>query len=163
MEEYKSIKGYEDYKVSNLGNVKSLKYGKERVLNPGVSSPGYLTVSLYKEIVKKKTFQIHQLVAMAFLNHELCGYKLVINHIDFNPLNNNVNNLEVITQRKNTNKKHLNSSSKYVGVYWHKYNNKWVASITVDGKRKHLGYFINEIKAAEAYQIALNSVKKIAQ
>jgi hypothetical protein len=32
MEEFKSIKDYEDYQVSNLGNVKSLKFGNDRIL-----------------------------------------------------------------------------------------------------------------------------------
>lgn len=161
MEEYRSIKGYEDYQISNLGNVKSFKRGKERVLKPRTHPVGYLVVNLYKEN-NKKTFYIHKLVAMAFLNHQPCGYKLVVNHIDFDPLNNNVNNLEITTQRENTNKKHIKGSSRYIGVCWHKNYNKWTAKIYVNGKNKHLGYFTDELKASEAYQLALNSVKRLA-
>ena len=161
MEEYRSIKGYEDYQVSNLGNVKSFKRGKERVLKPGVSSPGYLVVNLWKEKTPK-TFQIHKLVAMSFLDHKPCGYKLVVNHINFNKTNNNVRNLEIISHRENTNRKHLKSSSKYTGVCWNKRANKWRADINVNGKLKYLGLFKDELKASEAYQLALNSVKKLA-
>jgi hypothetical protein len=32
-------------------------------------------------------------------------------------------------------------SSKYKGVCWHKRRQRWVATITLDGRRKHLGYF----------------------
>ena len=160
MEEYRNIKGYEDYQISNLGNVKSFKCGKERVLKLISHSVGYLVVGLSKE-KKPKTFQVHQLVAMAFLNHKPCGHKLVVNHIDFNKTNNNVNNLEIITQRKNTNKKHLNSTSKYIGVSWNKRDKKWRADIWINGKLKYLGYFTNELKAAESYKTALNSVNKL--
>ena len=39
MEIYKDIKGHEEsYQVSNLGNVKSLKYGKEKILKAGLLS-----------------------------------------------------------------------------------------------------------------------------
>tara|TARA_R110000744_G_C19011960_1_gene523131 strand:+ start:105 stop:581 length:477 start_codon:yes stop_codon:yes gene_type:complete len=158
MEEFRNIKGYEGYKISNLGNIKSLKSKKERILNPGVDSTGYLTVALCKES-KPKTFKVHQLVATAFLNHTPCGHKLVVNHIDFNKTNNNVNNLEIVTQRKNTNKKHLNSSSEYTGVCWSKPANKWQANIRVNGKLKHLGLFVDELDASKAYQIALNNIK----
>lgn len=34
IEEWKTIKGYEDYQVSNLGRVKSLKYKTEKILTP---------------------------------------------------------------------------------------------------------------------------------
>ena len=161
MEEYKSIKGYEDYKVSNLGNVKSFKCGKERVLKPVIDYYGYLVVNLSKER-KQKIFRVHKLVATAFLNHKPCGHKLVVNHIDFKKTNNNVNNLEVVTTRENSNKKHLKSSSKYTGVYWSKSTNKWRAEIFIDRKKKYLGLFKDELKASEAYQLALNSVKKLA-
>jgi hypothetical protein len=40
MEEFKSIKDYEDYQVSNLGNVKSLKFGNDRILKQ-FNSHGY--------------------------------------------------------------------------------------------------------------------------
>lgn len=43
---------------------------------------------------------VHILVAMAFLEH---ANDLVVNHIDHNPLNNHVSNLEVISQQDNSN------------------------------------------------------------
>ena len=42
-ENFKDIPNYEGiYQISNLGNVKSLKYGKERILKPSFNSGGYL-------------------------------------------------------------------------------------------------------------------------
>ena len=47
--------------------------------------------------------------------------------------------------------------SKFIGVSWFKQTKKWKAQITIDGKSKHLGYFISEIKASEAYQKAFKN------
>jgi len=155
MEVFKSIKGYKGlYQVSNLGNVKSLKHGNERILKGTLGSHGYLSVHLYKNKIKK-TFTVHQLVAVLFLNHIIDGHEVVVNHKDFNKYNNNSDNLELISNRKNTNKKHLKSSSEFIGVYWYKKKEKWRSSIRIKGKSKHLGYFTDEKKASEAYQSAL--------
>ena len=167
MEEiWKEVKNYEGiYEVSNLGRVKSLerkvthpvngfKNVKERILKQGTNRGGYLYVDLHKN-GKRKNTKIHQLVAMAFLNHTPDGMKLVVNHIDFNRTNNRVENLEIVTNRENTNRKHLKSSSPYVGVHWDKSRNKWRALIRISGKQKHLGLFTCEIEASRAYQKAL--------
>ncbi|MEB6263623.1 AP2 domain-containing protein [Mammaliicoccus sciuri] len=47
------------------------------------------------------------------------------------------------------------SKSKYKGVSWNKNQNKWFAFIKLNGKNKHLGYFVNEDKAGEAYNQAI--------
>ena len=46
------------------------------------------------------------------------------------------------------------SSSRYLGVSWHKLRGKWHANIHVDGKKKHLGSFSDEDDAARAYDTA---------
>jgi len=157
MEIWKIIEGFEDYEISNLGNVKSLKYGKEKILNKSINSQGYYCVCLSLNNKKYKK-NIHQLLAVSFLNHTPNGYKLVINHIDFIRTNNKIENLEIVTQRKNANQKHLKSSSQYIGVSWAKHVNKWHAQIHINGKHKNLGYFINEIDAHNAYQKELLTI-----
>jgi len=42
-------------------------------------------------------------------------------------------------------------TSKHKGVCFKKANNKWVAQITANGKRKQLGYFRTELEAYQAY------------
>lgn len=155
------------YKVSDLGRIKSLKREikcglgfrllKEKILNPGITSTGYYMVNIHKNH-KIKSFKIHQLVAIAFLNHKPCGHKFVVNHINFNILDNRINNLEIITQRKNTNKKHLKSTSEYTGVTWDKDRNKWRASIYLNGVAKNLGRYKNEYDAHLAYENALKTI-----
>ena len=41
--------------------------------------------------------------------------------------------------------------SKYVGVSWHMKNKKWQAKVTINGKRKYLGYYHDEKEAARIY------------
>ena len=157
MEIWKTIEGFEDYEVSNFGRVKSFKCGKEKILTLRIDFHGYYKACLHTDKIPK-TMKIHQLVAIAFLDHKTCGHKLVVNHIDFNKLNNHVDNLEIITQRENANQKHLSSSSQYVGVSWIKSRNKWKSAIINNNKKFHLGYFTNEIDASNAYQNKLTQI-----
>lgn len=161
IEEFRDIKGYEGlYQVSSLGRVKSLKR-KNRLKEKFLSSPkdnnGYLMVNLYKNNTKKSR-KVHKLVAIAFLNHTPCKHILVIDHINNIKSDNRVVNLQVITQRENANKKHIKSSSKYVGVSWHKTRLSWQSSILINGKQKHLGNFTYEYQAHLAYQKALKKL-----
>lgn len=94
METWKIINGYEDYQISNFGNVISLKYGKVRVLKPTMSK-GYCHVDLGF----RKTKKIHRLVGIYFIPNP--DNKLEINHKDGNKLNNHYTNLEWNTASEN--------------------------------------------------------------
>ena len=170
IEQWLDVVGYEGYyKVSDLGRVKSLSRsvkGKkcfyiknEKILVPIYGLRGRYMISFSVDRKYKKR-PIHQLVAESFLNHTPCGYKLVVNHKDFNPLNNSVSNLEIVSQRINANKKHIKSKSKYVGVGFMPKINKWIARIVVEKKRVYLGVFEKEIEAHFAYQNKLKEVTK---
>lgn len=158
---WKDIPNYEGiYQVSNLGNVKSLNYKrtkKEKNLSSCISSNGYKMVALSKN-KKLKSFCVHQLVAISFLNHSPQVYKYHVDHIDNNKLNNYLNNLQVITQRENNSKNKLNKTSKYTGVFWNKFKNKWCSAIRINGKKNNLGCFEDEYEANLAYQ---NKLKEI--
>ena len=165
---WKDIPGYEGYyQVSSLGRVKSLervvghtRHGeytlKGKIRKLSLNTQGYLIVRLSNGGIVK-TIKVHKLVAMAFLNHEPCGYKEVVDHIDNNTQNNRLDNLQLITNRENTSKDRSGYSSSYIGVSWYKPYKKWRASIHVDNKKKHLGYFTDEYDAHLAYQ---NELKK---
>jgi hypothetical protein len=45
-------------------------------------------------------------------------------------------------------------TSKYKGVHWHKRCKKWAAAISCNKKTYYLGYFTNELDAANAYDKA---------
>ena len=154
---WKDIKDYGGlYKVSNLGRVKSLKFGKERILSAATNATGYSLVALCNG--KTKAITVHQLVAMAFLNHKPCGYKLVVDHINTIKTDNRLENLQVITHRQNCTKD-KKGTSKYTGVHWCKPRNKWRAEIRINGKTKYLGSFKSELEASEAYQLKLETIK----
>ena len=154
MEIWKDIKGCEGYKASSLGRIKSFKRKKERLLTSHLGARGYLIISLFIN-GKQKGYTVHQLVAMAFLNHTPNGQVLVVNHINNIKTDNRVDNLEVITQRQNT-YTHYKGTSKYKGVSWDKSRNNWMASITVNNKKTNLGRFKCELEAATAYNNALS-------
>tara|TARA_B100001093_G_C26334761_1_gene803398 strand:+ start:102 stop:659 length:558 start_codon:yes stop_codon:yes gene_type:complete len=162
VEVWKDIPTFEKkYQVSNLGNVRSLNYNRMGIIKnfkKRLNNKNRYCVNLRKD---KKYFpnkSVSQLVAMAFLNHKPCGYKLVVDHIDNNKNNDKLYNLQIITHRLNCSKDRNNGSSKYVGVVWDKKYKKFKAQIKINKKVKHLGYFKKEKEAAQAYQ---NELKKI--
>lgn len=170
MEIFKDVPGYEGmYQVSNLGKVKSLerlvlykdgrsKLIKEREIKSNLDKYGYYKVRLsFKS--KAKNFFVHQLVAMAFLDHKPNGMEIVVDHINRNRKDNNVSNLRLVTNRENTNQKHFKSSSKYTGVCWSKQKNKWTSQIVINKKLIYLGAFTDEYEAHLAYQKALKELR----
>lgn len=165
---WKDIPNYEGiYQVSNLGRVKSLsrenysgkgiKISKEKILKYSISIYGYACYRLSK-LNNPKDFRGHQLVAMAFLNHIICGHKIVVDHINDNRLDNRVENLQLITNRENAYRTQGKYSSQYKGVSWCKRGKKWRANIRLNKKSFSLGYFVNEYDAHLAYQ---NKLKEI--
>lgn len=109
---WEPVKGYEGmYEVSNQGRVRSLdrivkgNWGNERtfpgkILKLETTYQGYKRVRLSKD-GKSKRFTAHRLVAETFIGKYPEG--CVINHIDENKSNNQVENLEYVTQKENIN------------------------------------------------------------
>jgi group I intron endonuclease len=95
---WKDIEGYEGlYQVSNLGDVRSLKYAggnKVKLLKQSTDKKGYKRVVLCKDR-KKKNHWIHRLVAIAFIPNP--NNLPIVNHIDECKSNNMVSNLEWCT------------------------------------------------------------------
>jgi hypothetical protein len=99
-EEWRDIKGYEgEYEVSSFGNVRSIKNNK--ILKPS-NKKGYQGVCFWiKGMPKAKRYLVHRLVATAFISDPPTPQHQV-NHIDGNPSNNYVSNLEWVTPLENT-------------------------------------------------------------
>ena len=79
-----------------------------------------------------------------------------VDHINRNGLDNRRENLRICSHSENQHNaaKRRGCSSRYKGIYWHKGHGKWVAQVGLTGSRHHLGYFVNEIDAAHAYDDA---------
>lgn len=91
-EEWRDVIGYNGlYQVSSSGRVKSLKFGKDKILRQGKNKYGYLYVKFYKD-GKSKILQVHRLVAQAFIENP--NNLPMINHKDEDKTNNIVDNLE---------------------------------------------------------------------
>lgn len=111
MEEWKSIKDYEDfYEISNFGNIRSLdrlvngknnskvtKKGKLMTLLTG-NDKHYLTIYLYKNGIKK-LFSVHRLVAKTFIKNT--NQKPFVNHKNGIKYDNHFKNLEWCTRKEN--------------------------------------------------------------
>jgi hypothetical protein len=160
---FRDIKDYEGhYQISNLGAVKSLKRNSERVISPSIDkTKGYYRVCLYKNN-KRKSFYIHQLVAIAFLEHKPNGNSSVVDHINNDKTNNELDNLQIVSSRKNSSKDQWRRSptSRYTGVYWSPAKNKWESSIFSNRASYHLGCFNNESIAGQEYVNALEYINK---
>jgi hypothetical protein len=108
------VLGFEDrYEVSNVGNIRSKannecyrKNGRlyrrrvqQRMLKPKKTWDGYYEVTLQKNSTRLYK-RLHIIVWESF-NKKYRPKHLVTNHIDGNKLNNNLNNLEVVTIHQN--------------------------------------------------------------
>ena len=171
--EWRDIPGYEGlYQVSNYGEVKSLPtkkekvlkqglvsfYTKEIILKQGLDKYGYPQVILYKN-KKPKTFKVHQLVCIVFLNHKPDGtQKIVVDHINNIKTDNRVINLQLITNRENTSKDKNNFTSRYIGVSWSKKLKKWLCHLGINGQSIHLGCSYDEQYLSNLYKKGLDNI-----
>lgn len=97
-EEWKELKESQGkYLISNYGRVKSLKFGREKILKTRKTHDGYLWYSLSFQ-GKAKTMRAHRLVAEYFIDNPF--NKPTVNHIDGNKENNRVDNLEWSTLKE---------------------------------------------------------------
>lgn len=111
IEIWKDIPSYEGYyQASNTGRIKSIlfqnnvynkKYFRKKILKPKITKDCCSRVELWKD-GKHKTYLVHRLIATTFLEN-LLHTKMTVNHKDGNRLNNNIENLEWVSLKENTN------------------------------------------------------------
>jgi hypothetical protein len=94
-EEWKVIENFSNYSISNLGSVKGLK----SILKNRTRCGNYQTVDIKGDNGKYYSKRIHRLVAQEFIPNP--ESRKIVHHIDGNPSNNVVTNLEWVTQSKN--------------------------------------------------------------
>lgn len=108
--------------------------------------------------INRKIYLAHRLV---FLMHH--GFlPKEVDHIDGNEANNAVENLRLATPSQNMRNrgKQSNNKSGFKGVSWDKRKAKWRATIGINRKYKHLGYFDCPEQAYGAYCQAAAEIHK---
>ena len=106
MEEWRVIKDYPDYLVSNLGRIYSIQ--SIRLLKPQRHDQGYLGIDLCRNGKFKKHF-IHRLVLESFVDK--CPEGRECNHRNGTKADNRLENLEWVTPLEN--KKHARENGLY--------------------------------------------------
>jgi hypothetical protein len=136
------------WKISRSPNVKPGQVAGSK------NSSGYWRVGIKTDVMKQ--YRTHRIIY--FLQTEADPKALHIDHIF--GVQDNLNLRIATTSENGGNRKKAKSflgqqcSSKFKGVSWHKRDKKWCSQIQVQQKTIHLGYFIDEIKAAFAYNKA---------
>lgn len=101
-EEFRTINGYPGYKISNYGRVFSTpRYWVRGGMCRLTDRQGYWRIQLRGDDGRRKSLNVHRLVALAFLENE--NSLPCINHKDENRKNNFVGNLEWCTYNYNNN------------------------------------------------------------
>lgn len=108
----------------------------------------YLTNGHATTVVNGKTVYIQRLIL-----GEPDG---VVDHINKNKLDNQRRNLRVLSpsQMRMVDGPRRGGTSSFKGVSWSANRQRWVACITIAGENRQLGYYDNEVAAAQAYDDA---------
>ena len=155
MEVFKKLNDFPNYEISNLGRVKNVKSGK--VLTNVVSKKGYFVIKLVNGAIKK-TKTIHRLLGIYFLNYGIDG-NFIVDHIDNNPLNNDLSNLQITTKRINSTKDRISVTGENC-IYFSKSKNKTAfrVRIKINGIRQSFGTFDNIFDAVKKRDLVLSKI-----
>lgn len=171
VEMWEPIIGYEGlYEISDLGRVKALKRDivrkdgqilpkSELILKPKLQSSGYPMVGIWRESRLKNAI-IHLFVWDHFGSGERNKRTIQVDHVNHDKSLCWIKNLQLLTARENTIKQYSTKKTKrnFTGVTRDERpsvkNPRWIASISINGKEKCLGYYKNELEASQAYQQA---------
>lgn len=135
----KDVKGFEEYTIDTEGNVFSKR--KNRYLKATVNKHGYCKVKLFKNNYGK-IYSVHRLVAEAFIPNP--ENKPQVNHIDSNRRNNNIENLEWVTNKENM--QHAVRNNRFANM----------AKINSEKMKKNAVYLTGYLKANEKWRRKVN-------
>jgi hypothetical protein len=137
-----------DYKTAhtlfhydNDSGVLYRKYKKKICAVTTTTHKGYITT-----MVGGRNYRVHRLVWLMVYGEFPANQ---IDHINGIKSDNRIQNLRDVDNKENHKnmKQFSNNSSGHVGVTWDSKRNKWFVSITVEGKTKALGRFLDFAKA----------------
>lgn len=146
MEEWKQIKDYPNYSISNYGNIRNDKTMTVVKSFPRKNRSGESYLRFFRR--GGKAINVHKLVATSWVENLDPTNNTQIDHIDRNTFNNHFSNLRWVTPSNNSFNRGRRKRIK--GAYECK--NKWRCVINHKATGKiHLGYFKTEREAGLAY------------
>ncbi len=160
----KPISGFENYSISPIGEIWS-DFGGGRLLNPKPNATGYLSVSLSGPR-GQRTFAVHRLVWDSYGSEpHQGGSHRHIHHMDGDPTNNDIANLDYVAAAVNARDTKLNktNTSGFRGVSQQPGSKRWRALTRIDGIQKSLGTFDTPEEASAAYEDKFNELIDAAE
>lgn len=129
----------------DLERVKQMQYTWYPALNKS-KTDYYVYGYVYKENGKRSSVLLHRWILGV-----TCSKKQ-IDHINHKSLDNTRKNLNIVSHRENqqNRRKCKTNISGHVGVNWNKKDKRWAVMISVKGKRKYIGNFIDINEAVAA-------------
>lgn len=123
MEEWRKIPGYEKYEINSFGTVRR----GERILSCAPNKYGYPIVRLWKNNAQKSEL-VSRLVALIFIQNP--ENKPTVDHIDRDPMNNNVINLRWATRtEQNLNRHYEIGKSGHKSINYDQCRDSWKVQI----------------------------------
>jgi hypothetical protein len=156
MEKYRTIPGFSNYEVSNLGNIWNTKTGYV-LSTKSKDKDGYVKITLFINGVRHYK-RLHILVALTFLENP--ENKPLVDHINGEPADNRLINLRFANAKENVINSKISSrnTSGVKGVSYDTTNKRWKAGIKIDGISIHLGNFKTIEEAQQARVAKANEV-----
>lgn len=102
MEKWTEVKGFSGYECSSEGRIRSLNYKRQgivKILNPAISTDGYLKTMLKNNDGKYCTIAVHRVILNSFILKPSKDFE--VNHINGIKTDNNIENLEWVTHSQN--------------------------------------------------------------
>lgn len=135
-------------------SVDNRKYSARFIVNKCNHWTGYCHVRFHN-----RTSSYHVIVWI-LANGDIPEGKM-IDHIDGNRINNNINNLRLVTNRENCQNQTIHRNGHLVGACFDKNANKWRSRVVIDGVQKNLGLFDTELEAHNKYCEALKLLRGV--
>jgi hypothetical protein len=161
MEKWKTIDGFKDYEVSDLGRVRRATSGKNtyagRILAMQKKNPGGYAILSIRKGGKMYPLLVHLLVAKAFLPNPKNLPE--VNHLG-NKMDARATQLEW-RSKAGQELYAMQNEEKGQGVEFEKRRKHWVAYLHCNYKKKYLGSFPTKREALAARRAAVKALPEI--
>lgn len=147
LNEYQVVTGFSNYLINKNGEIYSLI--SKRLLKPDITRLGYWNRKLKSDLTGKiVSVGTHRLVLLSFKGVDSNPLRTEINHIDGNPSNNSLSNLEWCTHQENM--QHCYKVLGFRGSNFGKFGRQSNSGVALWGINLQTGEFLEFGSALEA-------------